>query len=244
MRDLGGVMENAPFSFPAGLEQPQGSFRFSLDALILGEYAADCCGETASLCDLGSGCGIVAFAALRKRPSWTAVGVEKELLLAEAAQRNAVRLGLAGRYASVCGDVCDQAALREARARLQGMWTDCGENPLFDIVACNPPWRRDGAGRTPPSDLRRRALFGEGETFSYFFSAADKLLKNRGLLAVLTGAERTADLLASLPQRLHPEVLRFYCRGQAARRVIMLARKNGRADLSVESVCLHGDSAL
>ena len=231
-------MEKMDAAFPAGLEQPGGSFRFSEDALILGESAASLLGESASLCDLGAGCGIVAFAALRRKPLCIAVGVEKEPLLAAAARRNAERLGLAQRYAAVCGDLGEKAALHEARECLKRMTGHSVGLPLFDMVACNPPWRREGTGRTPPSAMRRSALFGGEETFAGFFSAADQILKDRGLLAVLAGAERTADLLAALPPRLHAEEMRFWCRGQSARRVLLLARKNGRADLTVEALSM------
>ncbi len=236
MHGTGGTMERSEGAFPAGLEQPEGSFRFSADALLLGEYAASRPEGAGSLCDLGSGCGIVAFAALRKRAGLVAVGVEREPLLAGAAGRNAHRLGLADRYSSVCGDVCDADALARARESLGGLLGRPGEKALFGMVACNPPWKREEAGRVPPSAMRRKALFGGSDAFSAFFSAADTLLADRGVLAVLAGAECTAGLLSALPPRLHAEELRFFCRGQSARRVILLARKNGRADLRVEAL--------
>ena len=110
--------------------------------------------------------------------------------------------------------------------------------PLFDAVMANPPWRVEGAGRVPPSELRRRALFGTPETFRQFFSAADALLKSGGLLLAVSGAERTADMLSSLPKRLHPEVLRFvFTKENApAEFVLLMARKNGRGALRVEKV--------
>ena len=107
---------------------------------------------------------------------------------------------------------------------------------MFDCVMTNPPWRVEGSGRVPPSDLRRRALFGTPETFRDFFAAADALLKNGGLLAAGSGAERTADMLAALPKRLNPEVLRFvFTKNSApAEFVLLMARKNGKGALRVE----------
>ena len=107
---------------------------------------------------------------------------------------------------------------------------------MFDAVMTNPPWRVEGDGRVPPSDLRRRALFGTAETFREFFSAADSLLKNGGLLLAVAGADRTADLLADLPKRLHPEILRFvFTKENApAEFVLLMAKKNGRGALKIE----------
>ena len=90
----------------------------------------------------------------------------------------------------------------------------------------------------PESAMRRKALFGTEHTFPSFFSAADALLKNGGVLAAVCGAERTADLLAALPSRLHPEKLRFVFtrRGSPATFVLLMARKNGRGQLRVDKL--------
>lgn len=226
--------------FPAGLEQPEGSFRFSGDALLLADFSAGLAlPENAFFADLGTGCGVVALAALQKRPQWCGVGLEVQPSLAGAAGRNASRLGLAERFCALEGDVASPDSLRAARsalARQNGALPD--SLPLFDAVFCNPPWRREGEGRLPPSPLRRTALFGTERTFSVFFSAADALLKSGGCLTAVSGAERTAELLAALPSRMRPERLRFvFTRPDApATFVLLMARKNGRSRLCVDRV--------
>lgn len=229
--------------FPAGLEQPEGSFRFSNDALLLADFSVSLAlPENAFFADFGTGCGVVALAALRKRPHWHGVGLEVQPELAAAAGRNAARLGLAGRFCVLEGDVASSSSLREARSALAGQsGAASGSLPLFDAVFCNPPWRREGAGRVPASPLRRRALFGTEHTFSAFFSAADAVLTSGGCLAAVSGAERTAELLAALPARLHPEKLRFvFTRREApATFVLLMARKNGRSCLCVERQDFH-----
>lgn len=225
-------------AFPSGLEQPEGSFRFSGDALLLADFAVECAlPPQAFFADLGTGCGVVALAALRRMPLWHGVGLEIQPPLAAAACRNAQRLGLEERFCVVEGSVSDEAALRSLRTRLSLSADGRGDTlPLFDAVLCNPPWRREGAGRVPPSAMRRTALFGTEQTFPDFFSAADALLKNAGQLVVVSGAERTADLLAALPERLRPERMRFVFtrRDAPATFVLLAARKNGRGALCVE----------
>ena len=174
---------------------------------------------------------------LVKRPLWHGVGLELQPSLAGAAGRNASRLGLAERFRVLEGDVSSSESLRAARralARQSG--AVAGNLPLFDAVFCNPPWRREGEGRLPPSPLRRTALFGTERTFSVFFSAADALLKRGGCLTAVSGAERTAELLAALPSRMRPERLRFvFARPDApATFVLLMARKNGRSRLCVD----------
>ena len=237
------AIQAARAAFPAGLEQPEGAFRFSADALLLARFASEQAlpGGTA-LAELGAGCGVVSLAVLLEKPEWRAVGLEREAVLAEAAERNAAALGLSEAFTPLCGDVTKRDDLRRMRARLA---EPCGAGegaaktdtlPMFDCVTANPPWRVEGAGRVPPSGLRRRALFGTPDTFREFFSAADALLKNGGLLAAVSGAERAADMLAALPKRLNPEVLRFvFTKENApAEFVLLMARKNGKGALRVE----------
>ena len=163
------------------------------------------------------------------------VGLEIQSALVEAAERNAVRLGVERRFSVVGGDVADAGCVRRLRACSGG---DASPDalPLFDAVLCNPPWRREGAGRVPSSCMRRTALFGTEHTFPDFFSAADRLLKPSAVLMAVSGAERTTDLLAALPRRLRPERLRFVFTRQSAPATFVLleARKNGRGTLRVE----------
>lgn len=223
--------------FPAGLEQPEGSFRFSSDALLLADFALEqTLPDNTALAELGTGCGVVSLAVLLKKSGCRSVGLEREAVLVEAAARNAAALGLTGAFTPLCGDVTNPKDWRKMREVLGGGAEELSGPPMFDAVMTNPPWRVEGDGRVPPSDLRRRALFGTEATFHEFFSAADSLLKNGGQLFAVCGAERTADMLAALPKRLHAEILRFVFtkEGAPAEFVLLMARKNGRGALRVE----------
>ncbi len=93
-------------SFPRGLCQPEGSFRFSADALLLASFLALPQGrEQGSLVDLGAGCGVVACAMLLRHPLAQAVAVERQRPLALAAVENGRRLGLASRMRVLEGDL-------------------------------------------------------------------------------------------------------------------------------------------
>ncbi len=221
--------------FPCGLEQPEGSYRFGADALALAEIVAGLAlPETTLLCELGTGCGAAAFSVLLSHPRWSIVGLEKEEALCKAAVRNAEALGFGGRFRTVHGNAGELSALQETRAASEGL-SGSGGGPLFDVVFCNPPWKVAARGRMSQSRLRRGALFGVEDTLGVFFTAADRLLKSRGLLVALVGSDRTADMLAALPCRLRPEKLLFLLpRLDAdATWAILIARKNGRAALKI-----------
>jgi len=242
--------------FPAGLVQPEGGFRFSADALHLAAFASEFGPKKAFFADLGTGCGAVALALLLNRDGWKGAGLELMPEAADAAVRNTERLGMEDRFRVIRGDVSDTDVLRamrrilaappppEAEPAFLGFPMEAPDSlppaaslPLFDAVICNPPWRLEGRGRLPPSALRRKALFGDEKTLGRFFSAADSLLRQGGVFCCVCGAERTADMLESLPGRLHPELLRYVFTGRpSAEFVLMKAVKNGRGELRVEKL--------
>ncbi|MEG2005461.1 MAG: hypothetical protein RR014_05430, partial [Bilophila sp.] len=97
--------------FPRGLEQPEGSFRFSMDALLLAAFAAQEQGAFAAeeqgafatqekedarpqttFADLGTGCGVVGLALLLRQKGH-GIGLDLDADLVLAAQRNAAHLG-------------------------------------------------------------------------------------------------------------------------------------------------------
>lgn len=235
---MGEERRNTEHAF-SELEQPDGSFRFSADALLLSDFTGELhLPENTLFADLGTGCGIIALLVLKKNRFWRGAGLEIQKELTDAARRNAELLGLGSRFFPVDGDVCSPKSLRAVRSCFLQKEAKTDLLPMLDAVFCNPPWRRTGDGRMPESAMRRKALFGTEHTLPSFFAAADALLKNGGVLAAVCGAERTADLLEALPSRLHPERLRFVFtrRGGPATFVLLMARKNGRGKLRVDKL--------
>lgn len=96
--------------FPSGLYQPAGSFRFSVDALLLASFIA---GEPGHLvADFGAGCGVVGLAYLLKNPKTWAVGFENQGVLVAAANFNAKGLGCDERYACVNLDLARPESMK------------------------------------------------------------------------------------------------------------------------------------
>ena len=76
----------------------------------------------ATILDLGTGPGTLLLAALDEWPAATGIGVDASPIALSYAQRNADRLGLAGRAALQLGDWASGIARR------------------FDLLLCNPPY--------------------------------------------------------------------------------------------------------
>ncbi|CAK7053686.1 MAG: tRNA1(Val) (adenine(37)-N6)-methyltransferase [Desulfovibrio sp.] len=175
--------------FPGGLIQPPGSFRFSLDALLLASFIVNRAlvpEKPASLLDLGCGCGVVGLACLLAHDTLTVCGADREPLLVDAARENARLLGIADRFSVVCGDFSSEkvrAALAPERV---------------DVVAANMPYHREGSGRVPQSPLRRRALFADSSTIPSFLLAAAGALRSSGRFCLIYPWRDCESLLAAL----------------------------------------------
>lgn len=184
---MSGAAHHARASFPRGLFQPPGSFRFSSDALLLAAFAVRYClaerrspeclaPHVPALLDLGCGCGVVGLACLLAVPALAAVGVDIQPELVAAARENAARLGLEARFTAVTADIAAPAPVVSA-ARLTGGG--------YAVVAANMPYRQAGSGRLPASPARRKALFAEESTMPAFLNAAKAALAEDGSLALV-----------------------------------------------------------
>ena len=178
--------EAARAFFPRGLVQPVGSFRFSLEALLLASFLApgrQDAGER--LLDLGTGCGVVALGMLCRHPALEAYGVEVQPELAEAARSNAARLGLADRFTVLCHDIADPEFLPEPPG-------------AFSLILANPPYRQRHRGRLPASPSRLTALFETESTLTAFCRAAARAMTPDGRFGLIFPAAREDYLLSAL----------------------------------------------
>ncbi|MDR2696761.1 MAG: methyltransferase [Deltaproteobacteria bacterium] len=218
-------------SFPRGLVQPEGSFRFSADALLLAAFAP---GEEARrAADLGTGCGVVAFGLALRFPGLYCTGLDKEAALIEAARVNASMLGLGERMAFAQGGVADKN-LPDGLGR-----ESC------ELVTANPPYRVSGTGRRISSPARRKALEAPQGALADFAAAAAFLLRHHGRFACVLPPARLGDAFAALRSaRLEPRRLRCVHPRPCVQAGLVLveARKNARPDLVMEApLILHPD---
>ncbi len=216
------TIEAARESFPRGLEQPEGSFRFSVDALLLAAFAP--AERAESFADLGAGCGVVGLALCLLHPHLSGLGIEILPQAAGAAFRNIEKLGLTDRFRVLEHDAADTRAEFFAQS--------------YDLVVANPPWRGERAGRLPKTLLRTEALVDNGEALPVFCGAAARLLKHKGTFACVYDSGRLPELLETLRGlRLEPKRLRFvHSRADSPSRIVLVeARKNSRPGVHIEA---------
>ncbi|MDR0827915.1 MAG: methyltransferase [Desulfovibrio sp.] len=222
--------------FPRGLTQSPGSFRFSCESLLLASFAPLKPGL--HLLDLGCGCGVTALAALCLMPSIQVTGVEIQEEPAQAAKRNAARLGFAANSRIIHADLADSGFFAHL------------DPHSFDLVLANPPYRQPEKGRIPKSLSRRIALFEEKDSLDIFCRTAYKSLKNSGMFVILYPVARLAELALVLDRSgLAPLRRLFLCAkaGQVAKLALTAAgpksatRSGTDTQTCEETLILHTD---
>lgn len=191
--------------------QPRTGYRAATDPVLL---AAACPARPGqSVLELGCGAGVASLCLGARVPGLVQTGLERQPAYAALARQNAARNALALTVAE--GDVARMpAALRHP----------------FDHVIANPPWFAPSSG-TAAADPGREAANREQTPLSLWIDAATRRLAPGGWLTLIHEAARLPDLLAAIDARLGTLALLPLAprAGRPATRVILRARKGGRA---------------
>jgi len=169
--------------------------RFGTDAFALAGFAR--CGPGDTVCDLGSGCGIIPLLLLGgPTPPAEVYGLELQPAAVELMRCAVETNGLAGRFVPVQGDLrCPPEGFPRARA---------------DLVVCNPPYFRPGEGFDSPVEGRRLARHEYGFTLEDLCASAAKMLRYGGRLALCHRPWRLCDLMCAMRAAgLEPKRLRM-----------------------------------
>ena len=241
-----GVMQ-ARAAFPRGLEQPLGSLRFGMDALLLAAFAVRHVKSHVNLkckriiaAELGSGCGAAIIALCLKCPAVSGLGLDREVSLIGAAQRNAQRLGLSSRLVFEVKDLTNLSTLYTLPSTSDVHFT-AGK---FDLVLCNPPFEMNG--RQSPHQLREHALRtpeGREESLKIFCRASSMLLRHHGFFICIAHT----SLLPQLCIALHIAKLGIQCllpvrphSDKPSSRLLLLARLHAADNIFLEKpLTLH-----
>lgn len=203
------------------LVQPRHGYRFSVDPLLLADFAGVRRGER--VVDLGTGCGVIPLLLARIEESCAVTGVEFQPAMARIAARNVVLNDLAGRVEVVEEDVIS----------LKGRY------PVdsFDLVVSNPPYRRPGTGKVSPRAGRDDARHETSATLADFLAAAKYLVKPSGRICLIYHTCRLAELIAQAAvQKLAPLRLRMvHGNSRMDARMFLIELAKGRTgELKVE----------
>jgi tRNA1(Val) A37 N6-methylase TrmN6 len=208
------------------LWQPRQGYRAGVDPVLLAASIPAVSGQR--VLELGCGVGAAVLCLGARVHGLSLTGVERETVYANLAQRNG-----AGTLEVVQADIATLPLTLRQRQ--------------FDHVLANPPyWRRRAS--VAADDPMREAALGEQTPLATWIKVAAKRLAPKGLMHVIHRAERLPELLTALPHDMGSiEVLPIAARvGRNAERIILRARKSGRADFRLHTpLILHrGDVHL
>jgi tRNA1Val (adenine37-N6)-methyltransferase len=159
--------------------QPRDGYRFSVDPLLLCDFAGVLAG--ARVIDLGTGSGVIPLVLARKVADASIAGVEFQEEMAGLAARNAELNGLQERVEIICDDVL---SLRK-RFPVSS----------FDLVVANPPFRTQGSGRVSPKAGRDLARHESTAGLADFLKAAKYLVKPAGSICFVSHPSRLAEFI-------------------------------------------------
>ncbi|MFW6284545.1 MAG: tRNA1(Val) (adenine(37)-N6)-methyltransferase [Desulfosalsimonas sp.] len=210
------------FNGRISVKQPPNGYRFSIDAVILGNLAAIQAGDR--VLDLGCGCGVIPLILCYRNPDIAQVfGVEIQAELAAIARLNAE----------------ENHMNRQIRILHQDMKTlePVDTSGSVDAVVCNPPHFAQRSGRINPDSQRALARHEIAVTIADVTAAAARMLAATGRFTVIYPCERMVDLVSAMrtagiePKRLrviHPRP------GTEARRVLAVGVKGGHPGLKTD----------
>jgi tRNA1Val (adenine37-N6)-methyltransferase len=160
--------------------QPRHGYRFSLDPLLLCNFAG--IGEAEEAVDLGTGCGVIPLIFAKKTSEARMTGIEMQESMAALASRNVQLNGLSDRIRIVSADVADIKKHFTASS--------------FDLVVSNPPYRKRGTGRISPKPGRDDARHESTASLADFLAAAKYLVSLSGRICFIYHPSRIAEFLA------------------------------------------------
>ena len=199
--------------------QSKDLYRFTSDAVLLSRFAPHGANAVADLC---SGSGIVGlhYYALNDVSVQTVTLCEIQSDLADMSRASVALNGLDGKFSVVCG-------------RLQ----DLTERERYDLVLCNPPYKKSGSGYPLKNESLALCRYEIAVTFDEICSVAAKLLKRNGAFCACNAVDRLSDVLASFERySLSPSRLRFVSAKEGGEPYLFLIEgvKGRKASLKIE----------
>lgn len=198
--------------------QPKDGYRFSIDSVLLADFASLASGPIA---DLGAGCGVISVLLHNRGLIGPFFCVEIDTLAAECCRHNLFQAGAEGEV---------------LRQDLDAFHPQL-KNGAFNLVVSNPPFTKAGHGRISPQPSRalaRQELAMEAATL---WQRAADLLCRGGRMALCWPPARLVEALSGLDAvGLRPQRLRLVHgrQGKPARLALIEAVNQSKAYLEVE----------
>jgi tRNA1(Val) A37 N6-methylase TrmN6 len=189
------------------------SHTFGTDALLLAAFSAPKRKNT--VCDFGTGCGIIPFYWLREGVE-RVHAVEIQSLACDQLTRSIEMNSLEERFSLYNSD------LRELKGKL--------EAGIFDLVTMNPPYTAEGHGIISKTAADKIARHETSLELTDVFLSASRLLKFGGRMCICLRPERLTEAMTGMREaKIEPKRLRFVSqRDGKAPWLFLLEGKKGR----------------
>ena len=189
------------------------SHTFGTDALLLAAFSAPKRKNT--VCDFGTGCGIIPFYWLREGTE-KVHAVEIQPLACDQLTRSIEMNSLEDRFFLYNSD------LRELKGKLQA--------GTFDLVTMNPPYTAQGHGIISDTAADKIARHETNLELTDVFISASRLLKFGGRMCICLRPERLTEAMMGMREaKIEPKRLRFVSqRDGKAPWLFLLEGKKGR----------------
>jgi len=182
------------FNGRLNLYQKKKGYRFSVDSILLGSFAAK--RAEGSVADLGTGSGVLPVILARHQKVDRITGIEIQKELAELAEKNILYNNCHEKVNIKYADI----------KRIKDVFS-AGS---FDTVITNPPFYSIGTGRVNPDSENAIARHEIKGTISDFLAASSFLLKTGGSFYAVYAPARLTDLIFELRKsRIEPKTLQF-----------------------------------
>jgi tRNA1Val (adenine37-N6)-methyltransferase len=209
-----------------------GNHRFNTDTILLAAFSVPRAGEVCA--DLGTGCGTIPLIWCSKAKPMSVYAVEIQEDACDMAHRSVALNELSDVIHVVS---CDMKNLRAGGSEIP--------QPL-DLIACNPPYKADGAGLKNSTEGQRIARHEVACGFEDIAAVAASLLRWGGRFCCCLRPERLCDAIFALRTAgVEPKRLRFVQQRQdkAPSLFLLQASRGGRPGMTVEPVLLIEDAA-
>lgn len=208
------------------LIQPSAGYRAGIDPLFLSASLHPKAEE--KILDVGCGVGTAAIALAYRCPYVKVTGIEIQTNLIELASINVQANDLMDRVEIHQGDILAPPVFLKPHA--------------FDHVMTNPPYYEDSRTQSSPFPGKAQANT-ETVALGKWIKFCLKFLKPKGIFTMIHRAERLAEILTHLQDRVGEIVVFPLWSGadKPARRIIIQARKNTGGELRLaRGIILHG----
>jgi len=174
------------------IRQPKKGFRFTLDSLLLADFCR--IRPRDRVLEPGAGTGIISIVLAKKFPSARFVADEIEPQTYRLLCLNIERNRLLNAITPIEWDL---------RYLNRSMVSE-----TFDVIVANPPYIKQGTGRTSPSPARQSARHDQAAVLAAWLNLQG-LLKNKGRFFLVFPANRGAEVLSHLRENnLEPKRVR------------------------------------